>query len=93
MKFIFELMSLVAEGLLFFGLSALIGLWWIPEIAQGNISASFAIATLAIVAGGNYFTKHVIPDFHNTRIRSRFYTCLSVCALVLYFYGIFHLWL
>jgi hypothetical protein len=94
MRFILELLSLVAEGLLLFGLGAWIGLWWLPDIARGNLNASLATATVALIAGGNYYTRHVVSARHRgLPIRFSTYTALAGLAISGYLYGVFFKWL
>ena len=94
MKLVLELLALIAEGLFLSGISVWIGLWWVPEIAQGNINASLVTATLALIAGGSYLGKHVLSArYRSLPIRFFVYTALAGLAILGYLYGVFFKWL
>jgi len=94
MRFVLELLSVIAEALFLLGISAWIGLWWVPGIGEENIEASLTTATLALVLGGVYLRKHVIVDWRKSlSIRGFFYMALAFCAVTGYLYGVFFIWL
>ncbi len=94
MKLFLELLLLVAESLFCLGISAWVGFWWIPEIAQDNINASLATATVALIAGGSYLRKHVLSVRRQKRpVRFFVYTVLAGFSILGYLYGVLFKWL
>lgn len=94
MKVFLELLLLVAESIFCLGISAWIGLWWIPEIAQGNNNASLATATVALIAGGSYLRKHALSALRSKQpVRFFVYIVLAGFSILGYLYGVLFKWL
>ena len=71
-------------------LSALVSLWWTPELTQGKQDVAFARATGLLIIFLLYFYKSVLKKSPRIgKIFSTFYLVLAVFTLAGYSYGFF----
>lgn len=70
-------------------LAALIGLWWTPELAQGNENASLFRATCGlIIVAGMFYKSVIVFRRQHSAFHFYFYTMLAIIAITGYLYGI-----
>lgn len=70
-------------------LAALIGLWWTPELAQGNKDASLFRATCGlIVVVGMFYKSVIVFRRQHSSFHYYFYMALAALSITGYLYGI-----
>lgn len=93
MKVIIDLIVLSSELLFFIFSGVWICLWWTHEISKGNMIFSLAVATLLMMAMGNYFYKNIAPERRKKNMRFFIYAVLAGISFVGYLYGLLLAWL
>jgi hypothetical protein len=69
-------------------LALVIGLWWMPQLSTNGFHP-LLFATLALYPYFSMFYKYVIKTRRNyTPFHLYFYSTLTICALLGYFFGI-----